>query len=77
MVVSVTQYYETIVDEKKKRTLYAIGFAVYEITSSMTRLTPQFVAHTVGEKQLHLFGNRHVHQPRDEKKPVSSRLENI
>ncbi|KAI5754596.1 hypothetical protein M8J77_009837 [Diaphorina citri] len=46
VVVSVTQYYETQVDEKQKRTLYAIGFAVYEISSSMTRLTPQFVAHT-------------------------------
>uniref|UniRef100_A0A8D8Q5N7 Calpain-1 catalytic subunit n=2 Tax=Cacopsylla melanoneura TaxID=428564 RepID=A0A8D8Q5N7_9HEMI len=46
VVVSVTQYYETKIDDKKKRNLFAIGFAVYEISASMTRLTPQFVAHT-------------------------------
>ncbi|KAJ8915044.1 hypothetical protein NQ315_016019 [Exocentrus adspersus] len=45
VVVSVTQYYETnVIDCKKKRPLYAIGFAVYEVPPSMQRLTPHFVA---------------------------------
>ncbi|XP_014247499.1 calpain-9-like isoform X3 [Cimex lectularius] len=43
VVVSVTQYYETQPEAKKKKHLYAIGFAVYEIPPSMSRLTPQFV----------------------------------
>ncbi|KAG8278976.1 hypothetical protein J6590_007992 [Homalodisca vitripennis] len=43
VVVSVTQYYETQPETKKKKPLYAIGFAVYEIPHSMPRLTPQFV----------------------------------
>ncbi|CAH0563874.1 unnamed protein product [Brassicogethes aeneus] len=44
VVVSITQYYETsIQDVKKKKPLYAIGFAVYEIPHSMQRLTPHFV----------------------------------
>ncbi|KAL1497954.1 hypothetical protein ABEB36_008833 [Hypothenemus hampei] len=44
VVVSVTQSYETnIMDSKKKKPLYAIGFAVYEVPPSMQRLTPNFV----------------------------------
>ncbi|CAH0387534.1 unnamed protein product [Bemisia tabaci] len=43
VVVSVTQYYETIPESKKKRPLHAIGFAVYEIPHSMPRLTQNFV----------------------------------
>lgn len=44
VVVSITQYYETnMIDCKKKRPLYAIGFAVYEVPHSMQRLTPHFV----------------------------------
>ncbi|KAJ8966206.1 hypothetical protein NQ314_003686, partial [Rhamnusium bicolor] len=44
VVVSITQYYETnVIDIKKKRPLYAIGFAVYEVPHSMQRLTPHFV----------------------------------
>ncbi|XP_075234910.1 calpain-1 catalytic subunit-like [Lycorma delicatula] len=43
VVVSVTQFYETQPDVKRKKPLYAIGFAVYEIPHSMPRLTPQFV----------------------------------
>nr|CAD7441358.1 unnamed protein product [Timema bartmani] len=44
VVVSVTQYYETHpVETKKKKALYAIGFAVYEIPHSMARVTPHFV----------------------------------
>merc|ERR1711981_109099 len=43
-VVSVTQQYETnIANNKKKRTLHHIGFAVYAVPSNMTRLTPQYV----------------------------------
>ncbi|XP_046405964.1 calpain-1 catalytic subunit-like isoform X2 [Ischnura elegans] len=48
VVVSVTQYYETNSTlesfSKKKRPLHAIGFAVYEVPHTMTRLTPQFVS---------------------------------
>ncbi|KAG8226694.1 hypothetical protein J437_LFUL005509 [Ladona fulva] len=48
VVVSVTQYYETnsTLDNfsKKKRPLHAIGFAVYEVPHTMTRLTPQFIS---------------------------------
>lgn len=47
VVVSVTQYYETQPENKKKKPLYAIGFAVYEIPHSMPRLTPQFVSDQV------------------------------
>jgi len=44
VVVSVTQQYETNVsNNKKKRTLHHIGFAVYEVPPNMTRLTPQYV----------------------------------
>ena len=44
MVVSVTQQYETnVANNKKKRTLHHIGFAVYEVPGNMTRLTPQYV----------------------------------
>nr|XP_023020394.1 calpain-9-like [Leptinotarsa decemlineata] len=49
VVVSITQYYETnVIDVKKKRALYAIGFAVYEVPHSMQRLTPHFVTEQVG-----------------------------
>ena len=42
--VSVTQQYETNVsNNKKKRTLHHIGFAVYEVPPNMTRLSPQYV----------------------------------
>lgn len=45
VVVSVTQFYETTpLDSKKKKPLFAIGFAVYEVPHSMPRLTPHFVA---------------------------------
>lgn len=48
VVVSITQYYETNpIDPKKKRPLFAIGFAVYEVPHSMTRLTPHFVTEQV------------------------------
>lgn len=48
VVVSVTQFYETFSPEtKKKKHLFAIGFAVYEVPHSMTRLTPHFVAEQV------------------------------
>lgn len=44
VVVSITQYYETNqMDLKKKKPLFAIGFAVYEVPHSMPRLTPHFV----------------------------------
>jgi len=44
VVVSVTQQYETnVTNNKKKRTLHHIGFAVYEVPPNMTRLTPQYV----------------------------------
>jgi hypothetical protein len=44
VVVSVTQQYETnVANNKKKRTLHHIGFAVYEVPPNMTRLTPQYV----------------------------------
>ncbi|XP_068083720.1 calpain-9 [Anabrus simplex] len=45
VVVSVTQFYETHpLENKKKKPLYAIGFAVYEVPYNMPRLTPHFVA---------------------------------
>lgn len=48
VVVSVTQYYEPIAPEnKKKKRLFAIGFAVYEVPHAMTRLSPQFVMEQV------------------------------
>lgn len=47
VVVSVTQHYETIGESRKKKPLFAIGFAVYEIPHSMSRLTPQFVSEQV------------------------------
>ncbi|KAK9739717.1 Calpain large subunit, domain III [Popillia japonica] len=44
VVVSITQFYETSTsDLKKKKPLFAIGFAVYEVPHSMARLTPHFV----------------------------------
>ncbi|KAK3924538.1 Calpain-1 catalytic subunit [Frankliniella fusca] len=46
VVVSVTQFYEptpAVQDNKKKKRLFAIGFAVYEVPHAMTRLSPQFV----------------------------------
>ena len=40
----VTQQYETnTMNNKKKRTLHHIGFAVYEVPPNMPRLTPQYV----------------------------------
>lgn len=48
VVVSVTQCYETnVTDIKKRKPLFAIGFAVYEVPPSMQRLTPNFVADQV------------------------------
>ncbi|XP_072398094.1 calpain-9-like isoform X1 [Diabrotica undecimpunctata] len=45
VVVSITQYYETKeFDVKKKKALFAIGFAVYEVPNSMQRLTSHFVS---------------------------------
>ncbi|XP_046990886.1 calpain-9-like [Schistocerca americana] len=45
VVVSVTQAYETQPpDGKKRRPLYAIGFAVYEVPPATARLTQHFVA---------------------------------
>jgi len=44
VVVSVTQHYETRDDQpKKKKTMHAIGFAVYEVPTTFTRLTSHFV----------------------------------
>ncbi|XP_066137675.1 calpain-9-like isoform X1 [Euwallacea fornicatus] len=44
VVVSVTQSYETnMADMKKRKPLFALGFAVYEVPPSMQRLTPNFV----------------------------------
>lgn len=51
VVVSVTQYYETNpIDSKKKKPLFAIGFAVYEVPHSMPRLTPHFVSEHVSNQ---------------------------
>ena len=48
VVVSVTQHYETRDDQpKKKRAMHAIGFAVYEVPTSVTRLTSHFVTEHV------------------------------
>lgn len=47
VVVSVTQQYDTHSLESKKKPLYAIGFAVYEVPSSTPRLTQRFVAEHV------------------------------
>lgn len=44
VVVSVVQQYETDPEAKGARPLFAIGFAVYEVPHSTSRLTPQFVA---------------------------------
>ena len=48
VVVSVTQYYEMkISDSKNKIALYAIGFSIYEVPHSISRLTPTFIAEKV------------------------------
>lgn len=48
VVVSVTQHYETRDDQpKKKRAMHAIGFAVYEVPTTVTRLTSHFVTEHV------------------------------
>ena len=48
VVVSVTQHYETRDDQpKKKKTMHAIGFAVYEVPTTFTRLTSHFVTEHV------------------------------
>jgi len=47
VVVSVTQFYETVSDSRKKKPLFAIGFAVYEVPHATARLTPHFVAEQV------------------------------
>ncbi|XP_025414399.1 calpain-9-like isoform X1 [Sipha flava] len=44
VVVSVVQQYETDPEAKGARPLFAIGFAVYEVPHSTSRLTSQFVA---------------------------------
>jgi len=56
VVVSVTQFYETVSDSRKKKPLFAIGFAVYEVPHATARLTPHFVAEQV-LKTLHLYCN--------------------
>jgi hypothetical protein len=50
-VVSVTQFYDTLPETRKKKPLFAIGFAVYEVPHATARLTPQFVAEQVGPYQ--------------------------
>lgn len=56
VVVSVTQYYETNpLDSKKKKPLFAIGFAVYEVPHSMPRLTPNFVSEHVSPQSALSF----------------------
>ena len=56
VVVSVTQQYETNVNNtKKRRTLHHIGFAVYEVPPNMTRLTPQYVLEHVSSIQSRAF----------------------
>jgi hypothetical protein len=52
VVVSVTQFYETVPDSRKKKPLFAIGFAVYEVPHATARLTPHFVAEQVLNLQL-------------------------
>jgi len=47
VVVSVVQQYETDPDAKGARPLCAIGFAVYEVPHSTSRLSPQFVGQQV------------------------------
>jgi hypothetical protein len=47
VVVSVVQQYETDPEAKGARPLFAIGFAVYEVPHSTSRLTSQFVAQQV------------------------------
>ncbi|XP_023706060.1 calpain-1 catalytic subunit [Cryptotermes secundus] len=44
VVVSVTQFYDTLPETRKKKPLFAIGFAVYEVPHATARLTPNFVA---------------------------------
>jgi hypothetical protein len=49
----VTQQYETnTMNNKKKRTLHHIGFAVYEVPPNMPRLTPQYVLDHVSTYML-------------------------
>lgn len=48
VVVSITQFYETnVIEIKRRRTLYAIGFAVYEVPHSMQKLTTHFITEHV------------------------------
>jgi hypothetical protein len=42
-------------NNKKKRTLHHIGFAVYEVPPNMTRLTPQYVLDHVSHLLVHAF----------------------
>jgi hypothetical protein len=51
VVVSVTQFYDTLPEPRKKKPLFAIGFAVYEVPHATARLTPHFVAEQVGPLQ--------------------------
>jgi hypothetical protein len=52
VVVSVTQFYDTLPEPRKKKQLFAIGFAVYEVPHATARLTPHFVAEQVGRLGL-------------------------
>jgi hypothetical protein len=63
VVVSVTQFYETVSDSRKKKPLFAIGFAVYEVPHATARLTPHFVAEQVFKPTVMCY--RHdVHKQR-------------
>jgi len=55
VVVSVVQQYETDPEAKGARPLYAIGFAVYEVPHSTSRLTPQLVGQQVNNDSGWLF----------------------
>ena len=56
-----TQQYETNVsNNKKKRTLHHIGFAVYEVPPNMTRLTPQYVLEHVSQYVFYVSDNNIV-----------------
>ena len=60
VVVSVTQQYETnVTNNKKKRTLHHIGFAVYEVPPNMTRLTPQYVQEHVSHASQNSFFHKY------------------
>lgn len=57
VVVSVVQQYETDPEATGARSLFAIGFAVYEVPHSTSRLSPQFVS-----QQVNIFWKYIIHQ---------------